>query len=70
MFDEKNPSSSQWMSEVGVPPADVSWLERITRSRMPRSAGDVQRASDIAERAYQGLLATINPQSQRASALQ
>ena len=62
-------SSSHWMTEVGVAPADASWYATAVHSPAHRNPEDQQRVHDIAEQAYQGLLATIQTPV-RLSALQ
>jgi hypothetical protein len=60
----------QYMHDVGVPPADVTWLADYKRSPVPATAAERARALQIEEAAYAGLLGTIINRSHVASVCQ
>ena len=59
MADTNQPSSFQWMRDVGISANEVAWLERHASAGTKLDANTRLIASKIGDQAFEGLCATI-----------
>lgn len=64
-----NSSSFQWMLALGVPPADVDWLESMSGSVELHLLGNRERVERIWTTAIAGMLKSESPVAHLAQAL-